>query len=67
MPRRVDFKVVSEIRLKGIVGFMRRQVTHYGTGAKVTCPKQFLGKVVYVIITDEEWEPLGGRSTGRRS
>jgi putative transposon-encoded protein len=66
MPRRVYFKVVSEIRLKGIVGFMRRQVTRYGTGAKVTCPKEFLGKVVYVIITDEEWEPHEGRSTGRR-
>jgi len=67
MPRRVYFKVVSEIRLKGIVGFMRRQVTHYGTGAKVTCPKQFLGKVAYVIITDEEWMPHEGSSTERRS
>mgnify|MGYP001147727168 FL=1 len=57
MPRKVDFKVVSELRLKGIVGFMRRQVTAYGTGAKVTCPKEFLGKTAYVIIVDEPWEP----------
>ena len=66
MPRKVDFKVVSELRLKGIVGFMRRQVTAYGTGAKVTCPKEFLGKTAYVIIVDEPWAPHEGAGTGRR-
>jgi len=34
---------------------MKRKVTPYGTGAKVTCPKEFLGKTAYLVITDEEW------------
>lgn len=52
--------------MRGILGFMRRQVTPYGTGAKVTCPKEFLGKTAYLIITDEKWEAREGRSGGRR-
>jgi len=59
MPRKVKFKVASELRLKGIVGFLRRRVTPYGTGAKVDCLKEFLGKTVYIVITDEEWEEEG--------
>jgi putative transposon-encoded protein len=56
MPRKVKLKVTSELRLKGIVGFLRRRVTPYGTGAKVDCLKEFLGKTVYIVITDEEWQ-----------
>jgi putative transposon-encoded protein len=56
MPRKVKFKVASELRLKGIVGFLRRRVTPYGTGAKVDCLKEFLGNTVYIVITDEEWQ-----------
>jgi hypothetical protein len=36
---------------------MKRQVTAYGTGAKVTCPKEYLGKTVYLIITDQPSNP----------
>jgi putative transposon-encoded protein len=55
MPRRVEFKVTKELRMRGILGFVRRRVTPHGTGTKVTCPKEFLGKTVYLVITDEEW------------
>jgi putative transposon-encoded protein len=41
MPSKVDFKPVTEIKIVGVVGFMKRQVTAYGTGAKVTCPKEY--------------------------
>ena len=27
-----------------------------GTGAKVTCPKEFLGKTAYLVITNERWK-----------
>ena len=67
MPRKVDFKPVTEIKIVGVVGFMKRQVTAYGTGAKVTCPKEYLGKTVYLVVTDEPWEPREGRSGGQRS
>jgi len=56
MPRKVDFKVTTELKLTGIVGFVKRQVTAHGTGAKVTCPKEYLGKTAYLVITDQLWE-----------
>jgi putative transposon-encoded protein len=56
MPRKVNFEVTSELTLRGIVGFVKRRVTPHGTGAKVTCPKEFLGKTAYLVITDEKWE-----------
>ena len=62
MPKRVEFKPVTEIKVIGVVGFMRRQVTAYGTGAKVTCPKEYLGKTVYLVITNETWKPHEERS-----
>ena len=57
MPPKVDFKPVTEIKIVGVVGFMKRQVTAYGTGSKVTCPKEYLGKTAYLIITNEPWQP----------
>jgi putative transposon-encoded protein len=56
MPRKVDFQTTNELTLKGIVGFIKRRVTPHGTGAKVTCPKEYLGKTAYLVITDEPWE-----------
>ena len=56
MARKVEFNVTKKITVRGISGFMKRKVTAYGTGAKVTCPKEFMGKTAYLIITDEESE-----------
>ena len=53
MPQKVKFEPATKIEVTGVIGFMKRQVTAYGTGAKVTCPKEYLGKTVYLIITDE--------------
>lgn len=53
MPRKVDFQPATKIEVNGVIGFMKRTVTAYGTGAKVTCPKEYLGKTVYLVITDE--------------
>ena len=57
MPRKVEFVVTNELKLEGIVGFVKRKVTPHGTGAKVTCPKEYLGKTVYLVITDEPAQP----------
>ena len=67
MPSKVDFKPVTEIKIVGVVGFMKRQVTAYGTGAKVTCPKEYIGKTVYLVVTDETYEPREGRNGGQRT
>ncbi|MDG6909592.1 MAG: DUF2080 family transposase-associated protein [Nitrososphaerota archaeon] len=56
MPRRVKLEVTKELRLNGILGFVKRRVTPHGTGAKVTCPKEFLGRTAYLVITGERWE-----------
>ena len=57
MPRKVNFQTTNELTVKGIVGFVKRKVTPHGTGAKVTCPKEYLGKTAYLIITNEPWQP----------
>ncbi|MFZ0698837.1 MAG: DUF2080 family transposase-associated protein [Thermoplasmata archaeon] len=55
MARRVRLEATNKLTVENIVGFIRRPVVPHGTGAKVTCPKEFLGKTVYLVITDEDW------------
>jgi putative transposon-encoded protein len=58
MVRKVKLETTTRLVVEDIVGFMKRQVTPYGTGAKVTCPKEFLGKTVYLVITNERWKEV---------
>jgi putative transposon-encoded protein len=53
MPQKVEVQPATKIEVTGVTGFIKRQVTAYGTGAKVTCPKEYLGKTVYLIIVDQ--------------
>ena len=48
-------KIISnkKLILENIRGFIKRKVTPFGTSAKVDCPKEYLGKTVYLVITDE--------------
>ena len=55
MPKRVNFVATNTLTINNIKGFIKRKVTTHGTGAKVTCPREHLGKTAYLIITDEEW------------
>ena len=48
--RKVTMKKQSEIRISGVIGFIERTVTPFGTGAKVDCPKEYLGRKVYLVI-----------------
>lgn len=36
-----------------IIGFIEKRVTKFGNGAKVDCPKKFLGKHVYIVVCRE--------------
>jgi putative transposon-encoded protein len=47
---KVEIKTKSELKLKNIKGFIEKRVTAFGTGAKVDCPKEYLGKKVYLVI-----------------
>lgn len=40
----------TEIKVTGIVGFFEKEVTKFGTGAKIDCPKEYMDKKVYVIV-----------------
>jgi putative transposon-encoded protein len=51
--KRVKLEFRTELKIKGILGFMKKKVTRFGTGAKVDCPKEYLGKIVYLVITKE--------------
>jgi putative transposon-encoded protein len=44
----------TELKINQISGFLKRKVTPFGTGAKVDCPKEFLGQTVYLVIAENE-------------
>jgi putative transposon-encoded protein len=50
--RKVKVEPTTELTIKGIVGFIKKRVTPFGTGAKVDCPKEYLGKTVYLVIIE---------------
>ena len=51
--KRVPMKTTSELTLQSIVGFYVRKVTPFGTSAKVDCPKEHLGRTVYLVVVNE--------------
>ncbi len=52
--KRDEVKESNRITVKNIEAYMERTVTKFGSGAKVDCPKEFLGKKVILIIKKEE-------------
>ena len=42
----------TELKVKNIRGFLKRKVTPFGTSAKVDCPKEYLGKDVYLVVVE---------------
>ena len=51
----IKVHVVRRTRLviEGIEGFVIRKVTPFGTSAKVSCPKEYLGKTVYLVFVKD--------------
>ncbi len=47
---KMPFKRATKLILEGIEGFLIRKVTPFGTSAKVSCPKEHLGKTVYLVF-----------------
>jgi len=52
--RIVKVETKSSLRLENIDGFIVREVTAFGTSAKVSCPKEFLGRKVYLVFVHDE-------------
>jgi putative transposon-encoded protein len=53
----------TELKIKGIKGFLRKKVTWYGTGAKVDIPKRYLGEEVIIIILENGTKKRASKST----
>ena len=49
--KKINIDARNEFKIKNIIGLFKKIVNSYGTGAKIDCPKVYLGKEVYVIIT----------------
>lgn len=43
----------TEIKVTGITGYFEKTVTSFGNGAKIDCPKQYIGKNAYIIISQK--------------
>jgi putative transposon-encoded protein len=51
--KKIELIAKTDLNIKNIRGFLVRKVTRFGTSAKVDCPKEYLGKTVYLVITNE--------------
>lgn len=49
--KKVKIEKRTKLILTNIEGFVRRKVVPVGNSAKVNCPKEYLGKKVYLVIT----------------
>lgn len=49
--RKIKLISKSKLILENIEGFLKRKVVPVGNSAKVNCPKEYLGKEVYLVIT----------------
>jgi len=43
----------TSLTVNNITGFFEGKVTPIGNGAKIGCPKEYLGRHVYVIVLKE--------------
>jgi putative transposon-encoded protein len=51
--KRVTLDTSSKLVLNNILGFYKRTVTPFGNSAKVDCPKEHVGKTVYLVVVKE--------------
>ena len=51
--KKVKIVEKSTLILKNIKGFIEREVKPFGTSARIDFPKEFIGKKVCVILSDE--------------
>lgn len=40
----------EELTIHGVEGLFEKVVSRFGNGAKIDCPRQYLGRAVYVVI-----------------
>jgi putative transposon-encoded protein len=48
-----------------IDGFLEREVTPLGNSGKVDCPKRFIGRRVYILISEDESKKKSRRTRAK--
>lgn len=48
--KQIPLKTKRRLEIENIQGFLIRKVTKFGNSAKVDCPKEYLGRTVYLVI-----------------
>ena len=51
--KKVPIVKQTRLTIEGIEGFVIRKVTTFGTSAKVSCPKAYLGRTVYLVFVKD--------------
>ena len=51
--RKVNLHVGKLTLTDDILIFFEKRVTKFGNGAKVDCPKEYLGKRVYIMVCED--------------
>ena len=51
--RKIPFKTTNKFTIQNIRGYFERKVTKFGTGAKIDCPKEHLGKKVIILVYED--------------
>ncbi|HID03906.1 MAG TPA: DUF2080 family transposase-associated protein [Desulfobacterales bacterium] len=52
--KKVPLTPATELKVNNIRGFYIRKVKPFGTSAKVDCPKEHLGRTVYLVIMNDD-------------
>ena len=42
--------IATELEVKNIEGYFMRTVAKFGNSAKSDCPKEYLGRTVYIVV-----------------
>lgn len=50
MPRKLVLTKENLVLTDEIEGFIQKKITPFGTGAHVTCPKEYMGRTVYLVV-----------------
>jgi len=50
--KKCAIELTNRIKIENIQGFLIRKVTKFGNSAKVDCPKEYIGQIVYLVITN---------------
>ena len=51
--KKVNLISQNKLVISDIEGFLKRKVTKFGNSAKVSCPKEYLDRSVYLVVVKE--------------